>query len=79
MIKLLQIAPAELEAVLATHPDILDAAVTTAKDEEVGEVPMAFVLKRQGSLLSEATVIDYVAMQVPSSSLSSMPSISLSL
>ncbi|KAI8547212.1 hypothetical protein RHMOL_Rhmol07G0177700 [Rhododendron molle] len=64
MIKLLQIAPAELEAVLVTHPDILDAAVTAAKDEEVGEVPMAFVLKRQGSLLSEAAVIDYVAMQV---------------
>ncbi|KAI8547211.1 hypothetical protein RHMOL_Rhmol07G0177700 [Rhododendron molle] len=60
------IAPAELEAVLVTHPDILDAAVTAlvAKDEEVGEVPMAFVLKRQGSLLSEAAVIDYVAMQV---------------
>lgn len=37
-----------------------------AKDEEAGEVPMAFVLKRQGSLLSEAAVIDYVAKQVPS-------------
>lgn len=29
IIKLLQIAPAELEAVLVTHPDILDAAVTS--------------------------------------------------
>lgn len=28
IIELLQIAPAELEAVLITHPDILDAAVT---------------------------------------------------
>lgn len=36
-----------------------------AKDEEAGEVPMAFVLKRQGSMLSEAAVIDYVAKQVP--------------
>ncbi|KAI8547009.1 hypothetical protein RHMOL_Rhmol07G0163200 [Rhododendron molle] len=59
-----QIAPAELEAVFVTHPDILDAAVTSAKDEKAGEVPMAFVLKRQGSLLSEAVVKDYVATQV---------------
>lgn len=35
-----------------------------AKDEEAGEVPMAFVLKRQGIMLSEAAVIDYVAKQV---------------
>lgn len=45
---------------------------------------MAFVLKRQGSMLSEAAVIDYVAKQVPSFFLFSpmpmpMPSISLSL
>lgn len=51
-----------------------------AKDEEAGEVPMAFVLKRQGSMLSEAAVIDYVAKQVPSSFYSApMPCISLSL
>ncbi|KAH7862844.1 hypothetical protein Vadar_010188 [Vaccinium darrowii] len=59
-----QIAPAELEAVLVTHPDILDAAVTAAMDEEAGEVPMAFILKRHGSLLSEAAVLDYVATKV---------------
>ncbi|KAH7855968.1 hypothetical protein Vadar_031123 [Vaccinium darrowii] len=59
-----QIAPAELEAVLVTHPDILDAAVTAAMDDEAGEVPMAFVLKRHGSLLSEAVVLDYVATKV---------------
>lgn len=51
-----------------------------AKDEEAGEVPMAFVLKKQGSMLSEAAVIDYVAKQVPSSFNSApMPSISLSI
>ncbi|XP_052211014.1 4-coumarate--CoA ligase-like 6 isoform X2 [Diospyros lotus] len=59
-----QIAPAELESVLVSHPDILDAAVTGNKDEKAGEVPVAFVVKRQGSLLREATVIDFVAKQV---------------
>lgn len=40
---------------------------------------MAFVLKRQGSMLSEAAVIEYVAKQVPSFYSAPMPSISLSL
>ncbi|XAR54744.1 hypothetical protein NMG60_11030017 [Bertholletia excelsa] len=59
-----QIAPAELEAVLVSHPDILDAAVTAANDEAAGEIPIAFVVKKHGSMLSEAVVIDYVAKQV---------------
>ncbi|PYN67773.1 MAG: 4-coumarate--CoA ligase family protein, partial [Candidatus Rokuibacteriota bacterium] len=40
----LQVAPAELEAVLLTHPAILDAAVIRKADEEAGEVPKAFVV-----------------------------------
>ncbi|XP_057477261.1 4-coumarate--CoA ligase-like 6 [Actinidia eriantha] len=59
-----QIAPAELESVLVSHPDILDAAVTAAKDEEAGEIPMAFVVKRHSSLLSEAAILNYVSKQV---------------
>ncbi|XP_059656941.1 4-coumarate--CoA ligase-like 6 [Cornus florida] len=59
-----QIAPADLEAVLISHPDIIDAAVTAVKDEKAGEVPVAFVVKRHGSVLSQAAVIDYVAKQV---------------
>ncbi|MCL7047685.1 hypothetical protein MKW94_016350 [Papaver nudicaule] len=47
-----QIAPADLEAVLISHSDILDVAVTASKvDEEIGEVPVAFVVKRLGSKL----------------------------
>ncbi|XP_019190672.1 PREDICTED: 4-coumarate--CoA ligase-like 6 [Ipomoea nil] len=59
-----QIAPADLEAVLMSHPDIIDAAVTSAINEEVGEIPVAFVVKRDGSTLSQADVIDFVAKQV---------------
>ncbi|MEY8829816.1 AMP-binding protein [Sedimentitalea sp. XS_ASV28] len=39
-----QVAPAELEAELLTHPDIADVAVIGAPDDEAGEVPMAFVV-----------------------------------
>lgn len=61
---LLQIAPADLEAVLILHPEVADAAVTAAKDEEAGEIPVAFVVRKVGSMLSAQNVMDYVAKQV---------------
>jgi acyl-CoA synthetase (AMP-forming)/AMP-acid ligase II len=42
----LQVAPAELEAVLISHPEVADAAVVRFPDEEAGEVPKAFVVAR---------------------------------
>ncbi|HET7517665.1 MAG TPA: AMP-binding protein, partial [Actinomycetes bacterium] len=42
----LQVAPAELEAVLLSHPEVADAAVVRHPDEEAGEVPKAFVVAR---------------------------------
>lgn len=39
-----QVAPAELEAVLLTHPDVLDAAVIGIPHDEGGEAPKAFVV-----------------------------------
>lgn len=41
-----QIAPAELEALLVAHPAVADAAVIPSPDEEAGEVPKAFVVRR---------------------------------
>ncbi|KAL9664522.1 hypothetical protein QQ045_019925 [Rhodiola kirilowii] len=41
-----------------------DAAVTAAKDELAGEIPVAFVVRTQGSLLSQTAVMDYVAQKV---------------
>ena len=41
-----QVAPAELEAVLLTHPAVADAAVVPTPDEEAGEVPTAYVVLR---------------------------------
>lgn len=39
-----QIAPAELEAVIITHPEVNDVAVIGTPDDEAGEVPKAFVV-----------------------------------
>ncbi|KAK8935551.1 4-coumarate--CoA ligase-like 1 [Platanthera zijinensis] len=59
-----QVAPAELEAVLLSHPDILDAAVIPLPDEEAGEVPIAYVVRSSSCSLTEAEVQKFVANQV---------------
>ena len=41
----LQVAPAELEAHLLTHPAVADCAVIPIPDEAAGEVPKAYVVK----------------------------------
>ncbi|MGH7693320.1 MAG: AMP-binding protein, partial [Candidatus Dormibacteria bacterium] len=42
-----QVAPAELEALLLSHPRIADAAVAGIPDARAGEVPAAWVVARQ--------------------------------
>lgn len=62
-----QIAPAELEALLLTHPGIADAAVIGTSDADGQEVPMAFVVRQPGTDgdgLDEAAVMDYAAARV---------------
>lgn len=43
----MQVAPAELEALLLTHPKVADVAVVGKEDEEAGEIPKAFVVKKE--------------------------------
>ena len=58
----MQIAPAELEAVLLAHPCIADAAVVPLEDEEAGQVPKAFVVLKDESTLED--IMTYVADRV---------------
>ncbi|KAK8184936.1 uncharacterized protein BKA78DRAFT_256216 [Phyllosticta capitalensis] len=44
-VKGFQVAPAELEAHLLTHPSVADCAVIPVPDDQAGEVPKAFVVK----------------------------------
>jgi acyl-coenzyme A synthetase/AMP-(fatty) acid ligase len=58
----MQVAPAELEAMLLTHPAVADAAVVPLPDEEAGQIPKAYVV-----LKGEATpeqLMGYVAERV---------------
>jgi 4-coumarate--CoA ligase len=57
----MQVAPAELEAILLNHPNIKDVGVVGVPDEEVGELPLAFVVKDPQSNLTEDDIIKYVA------------------
>ncbi|KAH8515037.1 hypothetical protein Peur_046589 [Populus x canadensis] len=59
-----QVPPAELEALLLAHPEISDAAVIPFPDKDVGQFPMAYVVRKAGSNLSEKAVEDFIAGQV---------------
>ena len=47
--KAYHVAPAELEALLISHPMISDAAVVASPDEEAGEVPKAFLVVKDAA------------------------------
>jgi acyl-CoA synthetase (AMP-forming)/AMP-acid ligase II len=57
-----QVAPAELEAVLLSHPNVADAAVVGSPDEEAGEVPKAFVVAKGEAVVEE--IVAYVSGKV---------------
>ena len=59
-----QVPPAELEAVLRSHPAVADAAVIPVADVEGGEVPKGFVVLR--AAVGAADLMAYVAERVAS-------------
>jgi acyl-CoA synthetase (AMP-forming)/AMP-acid ligase II len=58
----LQVAPAELEAIIIGHPSIADAGVIRVADEEAGEVPKAYVVA--AAEVSADEVMAWVAERV---------------
>jgi len=59
-----QVPPAELEALLLTHPSVADAAVIGVLDADGQEVPKAFVVVQSGVTLTADDVMTFVAERV---------------
>jgi 4-coumarate--CoA ligase len=61
-----QVPPAELEALIVSHPKVLDVAVIGIPDVEAGELPKAFVVAAPESGLTAEELQEYVAEHVSS-------------
>jgi 4-coumarate--CoA ligase len=59
-----QVPPAELEALLLTHPALADAAVIGLPDDEAGEIPVGFVVRKEGATVTADDIMTFVASQV---------------
>ena len=51
--------PAEVENVLAMHPDVADVAVIGIPDETWGEAVMAVVVRREGATVGDADLVAF--------------------
>jgi len=61
-----QVPPAELEALLLTHPAVADAAVIGVEDLEAGELPKAFIVLKPGQEATSTDIMDFANGQVSS-------------
>ena len=59
-----QVPPAELEALLVTHPAVADVAVIGIPDVEAGELPRAYVVLKPGTEASAEELQEFVAGHV---------------
>jgi acyl-CoA synthetase (AMP-forming)/AMP-acid ligase II len=60
------IAPAEIEAVLMSHPEVDETAVIGIPSEEWGQTVKAFVVRRAGANVSEAELSDFCRSRLAS-------------
>jgi len=58
------ITPGEVEQALYKSPDVKEAAVIGVEDEAEGQVPVAFVVKKEGSNISEEELKEFSATQI---------------
>jgi acyl-CoA synthetase (AMP-forming)/AMP-acid ligase II len=59
------IFPGEVEKMLETHPDVIQACVVPVDDDIKGTKPVAFVVKREGSTVNESTLKAYALEHAP--------------
>lgn len=62
--KAYQVAPAELEALILSHPAVFDCAVVGRPDELAGEVPKAFVVPKERQRIDAAELMQFVEKKV---------------
>jgi acyl-CoA synthetase (AMP-forming)/AMP-acid ligase II len=63
------VAPAEVEALLLEHPAVRDCGVVGRADPEAGEIPVAFIVLREGSVASkklEENLCEFVSERLTS-------------
>jgi 4-coumarate--CoA ligase len=58
------VAPAELEALLLTHPAVSDAAVIQVADAAAGELPRAYVVLKQPGAATESDIYEWTKEKV---------------
>ncbi len=59
-----QVPPAELEALIVTHPAVADVAVIGIPDDEAGELPKAYVVLKPGAEAGADDIMAHVAEHV---------------
>lgn len=58
-VKGLQVAPSELEDLIRRHPGVNDVAVVGVPDDRAGELPRAYVVRKNRQVLEES-IVDWV-------------------
>lgn len=58
------VSPVELELLLMSHEDVLEAAVIGISDEVLLEIPRAFVVLKKGRTCEEQALIEFINKQV---------------
>ena len=61
-----QVAPAELEALIITHPKVADVAVIGIPDDEAGEIPKAFIAPVEGETVTLEEIQELVSAHLVS-------------
>ncbi len=61
-----QVPPAELEALIVTHPAVADVAVLGIADDEAGEIPKAFVVAAPGQTPTLESIQELVSQHLVS-------------